>query len=146
MPKKISTFQNKKWIFGHFCDFRKIRKMAKKSILSFERWKFFLAHHNHLRRLKFFIFYTFWFDQKKWAKLKKATFVHEPFFQFLPQKCQKYQFSWKNLLLGIFLWVISDRKGFLYFWWTLIFESTRAILMRKVRYQALRMGVVWIEF
>ena len=46
---------------------------------------------------------------------KKGTFAHGPFFPFLAQKCQKYQFSSKNLFLRIFLWVISDRKGFLYF-------------------------------
>ena len=28
--KKISTFQKKKWIFGHFCDFSKITKTANK--------------------------------------------------------------------------------------------------------------------
>ena len=83
----------------------------------------------------FCIFYTFWFDQKKWAKLKKGPFVHGTFFQFLAQKYHKYQFSWKNPFLGFFLCVFLVRKGFLYFWRTPIFEPARAILLRRVWYQ-----------
>ena len=81
-----------------------------------------MAHLNHLGRHFFCIFYTFWFDQKNGQNRKK-------------------QFSWKNPFLRFFLWVISVRKGFLYLWWTPIFELARAILLRRVRYQALRMRV-----
>ena len=142
MPEKISTFQNKKWIFGHFCDFGKITKMAKNPFFYFERWRFFLPHLNHLGRLKFFILYTFWFYQKM-GKIKKDTFAHGQFFHFLAQKYQKYQFSWKNLFLTIFLWVISVKKGFLYFWWTPIFEPARVILLRRVRYQPFRLKFLY---
>ena len=127
--------------FWPFLWFWQNHKNGQKSIFYFERWKFFSTHLNHLGRQFFCIFYTFWFDQKKWAKSKKDTFAHGPFFQFLAQKCQKYQFSWKNLFLTIFLWVISVRKGFLYLWQTPIFEPARAILLRRVRYQALWMRV-----
>ena len=123
--KKISTL--KKWIFGHFCDFAKITKRPKNHFF-FWKWKFFSAHLNHLGRQFFCIFYTFWFDQKKWAKSKKRHFCAWSIFSVVGPKKQKYQFSW------IFLWVILDRKGFLYFWQTPIFEPARAILLKRVRY------------
>ena len=112
--------------FSHFCHFLHWKtpftyvnhKNGQKSIFSFERWKFFSTYPNRLGRLKFCIFYTFWFDQKNGQNKKKLTFVHRPFFQILAQKCQKYQFSSKNIFLRIFLWVILDRKGLLYFWRT----------------------------
>ena len=90
----------------------------------------------------FFVF-SILFDliKKNGQNWKKLTFAHSPFFQFLAQKCQKYQFSWKIPFLTIFLWVISDRKGLLYFWRTPIFEPARAILLRRVRCQALWMRV-----
>ena len=51
-------------------------------------------------------------SKKNGQNRKKLTFAHGPFFQFLAQKCQKYQFSWKNLFLRIFLWVISVRNTY----------------------------------
>ena len=74
-------------------------------------WKveIFLAHLNHLRKLYFLIFYTFWFV-KKMGKIEKKT-----------------------------LFPVFGPKGFLYFWWTPIFEPNRAILLRRVRYQPLRL-------
>ena len=91
----------------------------------------------------FFVF-SILFDsiKKNGQNWKKLTFVHGSFFQFLARKYQKYKFSLKNLFLTIFLWVISDRKGLLYFWRTPIFEPTRAILLRRVQYQALWMRVI----
>ena len=141
MLKKISTFQNKKWIFGHFCDFAKITKMAKNPFFILKGGNFFW-HTLIIWGDNFFVF-SILFDsiKKNGQNRKKPTFAHGPFFQFLAQKCQKYQFSWKNLFLGIFLRVISVRKGFLYLWQTLIFEPTRAILLRRVWYQALQMRV-----
>ena len=41
MPKKISTSQKKKWIFGHFCDFGKITKMAKNPFFFLKGGNFF---------------------------------------------------------------------------------------------------------
>ena len=131
--------------FWPFLWFWQNHKNGQKSIFYFESWKFFSAHLNHLGRQFFCIFYTFWFDQKKWAKSKKTQFAHGPFFQFLAQKYQKYQFSWKNPFLGFFIWVISDRKGFLYFWRTPIFEPARAILLRRVRYQPFRLKF-WVPY
>ena len=141
MPKKISTFQKKKLIFGHFCDFAKITKMAKNPFFILKGGNFF-QHTLIIWGDNFFVF-SILFDsiKKNGQNRKKDTFAHGPFFQFLAQKCQKYQFSWKNLFLTIFLWVISVRKGFLYLWQTLIFEPARAILLRRVRYQTLWMRV-----
>ena len=131
MLKKISTL---KLIFGHFCDFAKI-KNGQKSIFYFERWKFFSVHLNHLGRQFFCIFYTFWFNQKKWAKSKKTHFCARPIFSVFGLKMPKISiFMKKNLFLTIFLWVISVRKGFLYFWQTSILEPARAILLRRVWY------------
>ena len=115
--KKFPPFQKKKWIFGHFCDFAK--------------------------KISFSILFNS--IKKNGQNRKKLTFAHSPFFQFLTQKCQKYQFSWKNLFLGIFLWVISVRKGFLYFWQTTIFEPTRVILLRRVWYQPFRLKF-WVPY
>ena len=66
------------------------------SIFSFQKWKFFLTHLNHLGRQFFLYFLYFLIWSKKWTKLKKLTFVHGPFFQFLARKCEKYQFSWQK--------------------------------------------------
>ena len=96
---------------------------------------FFFQHTLIISGDNFFVF-SILFDsiKKNGQNGKKVTFAHGPFFQFLAQKCQKNQFSWKNLFLGIFLWVISVRKGFIYFWQTHISEPARAILLRRVRY------------
>ena len=136
--KKFPPFKIKNGFLAVFVILPKSQKWPK---IDFLFWKveFFLAHLNHLGRLKFFIFYTFWFDKKNGQNRKKPTFAHGPFFQFLAQKCQKYQFSWKNLFLTIFLWVILVRKCFLYFWQTPIFEPARAILLRRVQYQPFRL-------
>ena len=145
MPKKISTFQNKKWIFGHFCDFAKITKMAKNPFFILKGGNFF-QHTLIIWGDNFFVF-SILFDsiKKNGQNRKKGIFVHGPFFQFLAQKCQKYQFSWKNLFLTIFLWVISERKCFLYYWQTPIFEPARAILVRRVRYQPFRLKF-WVQY
>ena len=132
--------------FWPFSWFWQNHKNGQKSIFSFERWKFFSAHLNHLGGLKFFIFYTFWFDQKKWAKSKKTHFRAWPIFSIFGPQIPKILILMKNIFLTIFLWVISDRKCFLYFWQTPIFEPARAILLRRVLYQALRMGVLWVGF
>ena len=125
--------------FWPFSCFGQNHKNGQKTIFYFEKWKFFLAHLNHLGRRKFFIFYTFWFGQKRWQKWKKYTFVHGPFLQFLAQKCQKYPFSWKNPFLRFVLWVISERKCFLHFSRKWVFVPARAIFLRTVRYWVLRM-------
>ena len=140
MPKKFPPFKIKNGFLAIFVNLAKSQKWSK---IHFFFWKveICLTHLNHLGRLKFFIFYTFWFNKKNGQNWKKVTFVHSPFFQFLAQKCQKYQFSWKNLFLRI-----SVRKDFLYFWRTPIFEPARAILLRRVWYQALQMGVLWVGF
>ena len=113
--KKFPPFKIKMdfWPFLWFCQ---NHKNGQKSIFYFERWKFFSGNLNHLGRLKFFIFYTFWFNQKNEQNWKKLTFVHSPFFQFLAQQ-----------------------KGFLYFWQKPIFEPARAILLRRVWYQPFRL-------
>ena len=73
-----------------------------------------------------------------WLVTLLLQFFGAPFLQFLAQKCKKYKFSWKNPFLRFFLWVISVRKGFLYFSRKLILESSRAIFLRTVRNQASR--------
>ena len=113
-------------------------KNGQKSIFYFERWKFFLAHLIHLERQFFCIFYTFWFDQKKWAKLKKTHFHAWPIFSVFGPKMPKISIFMKKIL-RTFLWVILDRKGFLYFWWTPLFEPARAILLKRVQYQPVRL-------
>ena len=128
------------WPFLWFCQ---NHKNGQKSIFYFVRWKFFSAHLNHLGRLKFFIFYTFWFDKKNGQNWKKTLSRTAHFFSFWPKNINFHE---KMFFLGIFLWVISDRKGFLYFWQTPIFEPAKAILLRRVPYQALRMGVLWVGF
>ena len=138
MPEKISTFQKKKWIFGHFCDFAKITKMAKNPFFLLKGGNFF-THLHHLGKQYFSFSILFDSIKKNGQNWKKLTFVTGPFFQFLAQKCQKYQFSSKNIFVKNFLWVILDRKGLLYFWWTPIFEPARAILLRRVRYQPFRL-------
>ena len=132
--RKNFHLSKEKMDFWPFLWFWQNHKNGQKSIFYFERWKFFSAHLNHLGRQFFCIFYTFWFDQKNGQNWKKPTFAHGPLFQFLAQKCQKYKFSWKIPFLTIFLWVISVRKCFLYFWQTPIFEPARAILLRRVWY------------
>ena len=142
MPKKISTFQNKKWIFGHFCDFGKIKKMVKNPFLILKGGIFFWNTLIIWGDNFFCIFYTFWFNQKKWAKSKKSHFCARPIFSVFGPKMPKISiFMKKSFFLGIFLRVISVRKVFLYLWQTLIFEPARAILLRRVRYQALQMRV-----
>ena len=139
--RKNFHLSKEKWIFCHFCDFAKITKMAKNPFFLLKDGNFFW-HTLIIWGDNFFcIFYTFWLDKKKWAKLKKTHFCARPIFHILAQKCQKYQFSWKIPFLTIFLWVISVRKCFLYFWQTPVFEPARAILLKRVRYQALWMRV-----
>ena len=123
----------------------KITKMAKNPFFILKGGNFFWAT-LFIWGDNFFVF-SILFDliKKNGQNRKKGTFAHGPFFQFLAQKCQKCQFSWKNLFLTIFLWVISVRKGFLYFWQTPIFEPTRAILLRRVWYQPFRLKF-WVPY
>ena len=73
------------WPFLWFCQ---NRKNAQKFIFYFKRWKFFLAPHNYLGRLKFFIFYTFWFD-KKMGKIRKKALSHTTLFSVFGPKMPK---------------------------------------------------------
>ena len=132
--KKFPPFKIKNWFLAIFVILAKSQKWPKIYFFSFEKWNFFLAHLNHLGRLNFFVFYTFWFDKKNGQNWKKPLSCTAHFFSF-SQKCQKYQFPSKN----IFLWVISDRKGLLYFWRIPIFELARAILLWRVWYQPFRL-------
>ena len=141
--KKISTFKNKKWIFGHYCDFAKITKMAKNPFFILKGGNFFSAHLNHLGRQFFCIFYTFWFDQKNGQNKKKALLRTAHFF-WLNQKVQKIQknclpkwlrcaekksppFKIKNVFLAIFVILPKSQKWpkihFL-FWKVEIFSGT----------------------
>ena len=141
MPKKISTFQKKKWIFGHFCDFAKITKMAKNPFFLLRSGNFF-RHTLIIWGDNFFVFSILFDLIKKMGKIEKnplSRMAH--FFSFWPKNAKNINFHEKNLFLGIFLRVISVTKGFLYLWQTTIFEPARAILLRRVRYQALRMRV-----
>ena len=71
-------------------------KNGQKSIFSFESWKFFSAHLNHLGRQFFCIFYTFRFDQKKWAKSKKRHFHAWPIFSVFGPKMPKISIFMKK--------------------------------------------------
>ena len=138
MPKKISTFQKKKTIFGRFCDFSKITKTAKNRFFLKKHENFFLHTLIIWGNTPFSFSTLFMRISQTWLDTLRAQFFGAPFLQFLAQKCQKYKFSWKNPFLRIFLWVISVRKCFLYFSRKLILEPARAIFLRTVRNQASR--------
>ena len=71
--KKFSCFLRKNRFLAIFVILEKSQKRPK-SFFSFERWKFFLTHLNHLGKQYFFIFYTFWFDQNKSKKTLFSLF------------------------------------------------------------------------
>ena len=94
--KKNFHFSKEKMDFWPFLWFWQNHKNGQKSIFYFERWKFFSAHLNHLGRQFFCIFYTFWFDQKKWAKLKKRHFRARPIFSVFGPKMPKISIFMKK--------------------------------------------------
>ena len=87
-------------IFGIFRP--KNHKNCQKIIFYFEKWKFFLAHLNHMGRPTFFMFYTFWFGQKsrqKWDIFgifgpKNHKNGQKTFFYF-----EKWNFFWHTLII-----------------------------------------------
>ena len=81
------------WPFLWFCQ---NHKNGQKSIFSFERWKFFLAHLNHLGRQFFFHFLHFFIQSKKWAKSKKKHFCAWPIFSVFGPKMPKISIFMKK--------------------------------------------------
>ena len=92
---KFPPFKIEKGFLAIFL-FCQNHKNGQKSIFYFERWKFFSAHLNHLGRQFFCIFYTFWFDQKKWAKSKKTHFGAWPIFSVFGPKMPKISIFMKK--------------------------------------------------
>ena len=72
--KKNFHFFQEKMDFWPFLRIFENHKNGQKSIFSWKKWKFFLAHPNHLGRWYFFIFYTFHEGQVKGAKNQKIHF------------------------------------------------------------------------
>ena len=108
VPKKFPPFKRKKYFLAVFVILEKSQKWPK---VDFFFWKveIFSAHLNHLRKLYFLIFYTFWFVKKMGENENKNTFVHGHFLPFLAKKLQKYQFLWKIPFLRFVLRVILDQ-------------------------------------
>ena len=89
LPKEKMDF----WPFLWFCQ---NHNNGQKSIFSLQKWNFFSAPLNHLGRQIFWIFYTLWFDQKKWAKLKKTHFCAWPTFSVFGPKMPKISIFMKK--------------------------------------------------
>ena len=94
--RKKFPLSKEKMDFWPFLWFWQNHKKDQKSVFSLERWKFFSAHLNHLGRQFFCIFYTFWFDQKKWAKSKKRHFRAQPIFLVFGPKMPKISIFMKK--------------------------------------------------
>ena len=139
MPKKISTFQKKKWILGHFCDFAKITKMAKKPFFLLRSGNFFW-HTLIIWGDKFFVFSILFDSIKKNGQNKKRHFRAWPIFSIFGPKMPKISIFIKKSFSKNFSMSNFGQKRFT------IVEPARAILLRRVRYQALRMGVLWVGF
>ena len=90
-------------VFWPFLWFWPKHENGQKSIFSLEKWKFFLAHLNHLGRQIFFSFYIFYSVKKsrqkrekaeKMARAKKCPFSIFAHFFWPNQKCK----NWKILV------------------------------------------------
>merc|ERR1712237_294128 len=90
--KKFPPFKRKNRFLAIFCDFAKITKMAKNPFFLLRSGNFFW--HTLIIWGDNFLVFSILFNsiKKNGQNRKKLTFVHGPFFQFLAQKCQKYQF------------------------------------------------------
>ena len=97
MLKKISTFQNKKWIFGHFCDFAKITKMAKNPFFILKGGNFF-QHTLIIWGDNFFVFSILFDSIKKMVKIEKKTLLRTAhFFSFWAKNAKNINFHEKTL-------------------------------------------------
>ena len=82
--KKISTFQNKKWFFGHFCDFGQNTKMAKNPFFLLKSGNFFLHTLIIWGDLNFSVFTFLIWSKKVGENGKWALFCTGHFFSFSP--------------------------------------------------------------
>ena len=95
MPEKISTFQKKKWIFGHFCDFGKITKMAINPFLILKGGNYFwntLIIWGDI----FLYFLYFLIRSKKMGKIEKRHFCTWPIFSVFGPKMPKISIFMKK--------------------------------------------------
>ena len=95
MPKKISTFQNKKWIFDHFCDFGKITKMAKNPFFLLKGGKFFW-HTLIIWGDNFFVFSILFDSIKKMGKIEKNSLSRTAHFSVFGPKMLKISIFMKK--------------------------------------------------
>ena len=116
--KNFHVFKEKNRFLAVFVILEKSQKRPK-IVFFFWKVEIFLAHLNHFGKQYFFIFYTFWFDQKK---IKKDTF----FTFFWPKialpstlrakKSLKYKFSWKVYKIEIVTFNLIKNWYFIKFW------------------------------
>ena len=101
--KKFSYFLRKNWFLAVFVILEKSQKWPK-IIFFFWKVEIFLTHLNHLGKQYFFIFYTFWFNQKK---IKKDTFFHF----FLAKNCPSFNVEGQKVLkIKIFMESLQNRN------------------------------------
>ena len=82
--KKISTFQNKKWFFGHFCDFGQNTKMAKNHFFLLKSGNIFWHTKFSWGDQNFSVFIFFIWSKKVGKNGKWALFCMGHFFSFFP--------------------------------------------------------------
>ena len=130
--KKNFHFFQEKMDFWPFLRIFENHKNGQKSIFSWKKWKFFLAHPNHLGRWYFFISYTFQEGQVKGAKITNNHFCAILIFAvFSPKMGKKIEF-YKIFFLTIFHWVFLDRNHFGHSSWNWVLYHVGAVFLRTV--------------